>query len=261
MKICFYGAGNIAQAIIEGLLKANFGSHNIACIERNPEKIESLQLKNIRVLSKEELSDNRFDFIILAVKPKDAIRGASDILSITPNANILSVVAGITLEKYSDPTRIIRSMPNTASAFNKGITALYSENQEDPVFRSAVNLFKNVGHVIELKKEDDIHSFTSIIGSGQAFLFRVLKIYLEELKQLNENKDETASEMFKDFVGSLGDLFEQEPDFDMLIGKIRSPGGTTEAGLNSLESNNIDSIFKAAFQAASDRSTQISNEN
>ena len=47
MKICFYGAGNIAQAIIEGLLKANFASNNIACIERNPEKLESLKLKNI----------------------------------------------------------------------------------------------------------------------------------------------------------------------------------------------------------------------
>ena len=48
MKICFYGAGNIAQAIIEGLLKANFGSHNIACIERNPEKIESLSIKKYK---------------------------------------------------------------------------------------------------------------------------------------------------------------------------------------------------------------------
>ena len=62
-------------------------------------------------------------------------------------------------------------------------------------------------------------------------------------------------------MSSLGDLFEQERDFEILINKIKSPGGTTQAGLESLEENKIDSIFTDAFRAAKERSIQISDEN
>jgi pyrroline-5-carboxylate reductase len=112
-----------------------------------------------------------------------------------------------------------------------------------------------------MENEDDIHAFTSIIGSGQAFLFQVLNVYLGELKAINKGSDEHANNIFQDFVSSLGDLFEQERDFEILINKIKSPGGTTQAGLESLESSKIDSIFKDAFRAAKERSIQISDEN
>ena len=67
-------------------------------------------------------------------------------------------------------------------------------------------------------------------------------------------------EIFKDFVSSLGDSFSNEPDFETLINKIKSPGGTTQAGLESLEKNYLERIFKQAFVAAKDRSIEISNE-
>ena len=66
--------------------------------------------------------------------------------------------------------------------------------------------------------------------------------------------------MFQDFVSSLGDSFSQEDNFESLINKIKSPSGTTQAGLESLEKNNLDKIFQDAFQAAEDRSIDISNE-
>ena len=66
--------------------------------------------------------------------------------------------------------------------------------------------------------------------------------------------------MFQDFVSSLGDLFSQEQNFESLINKIKSPGGTTQAGIESLEKNNLDKVLLDAFQAAEDRSIEISNE-
>ena len=110
-----------------------------------------------------------------------------------------------------------------------------------------------------LKNEEEMHVFTSIIGSGQAFLFEVLRIYLSELEKI-ASYNEDVNEIFKDFVSSLGDSFSNEPDFETLINKIKSPGGTTQAGLKSLEKNHLDSIFKQAFRAAKDRSIEISNE-
>ncbi len=261
MKICFLGAGNIAQAIISGLLKAEVLPADIVCIERNLEKISLLESQQISVQTLESLADNLFDLIVLAVKPKDAVATAQDIMNVAPNTPVLTLVAGIEIAQYPSPGLVIRAMPNTASAYNKGITALYSENKTLHAFQQSIELFKKVGHVMIMDKEDDIHVFTSIVGSGQAFLFKVLNTYLNKLKELNKGNDEQAIDMFKDFVGSLGDLFSQERDFEILINKIKSPGGTTQAGLESLEENNIDAVFEEAFKAAEQRSIEINNES
>ena len=260
MNICFLGCGNIAQAIIDGLLKSGLSTNNISCIERNEQKVELLKKKNLRILKLEDLASENFDLIVLAVKPKDALNAEKNIFKNAPQSIILSVVAGITLDKFSNPNSIIRSMPNTACAFGKGLTAIYALDQDSKSFKVANNLFKKIGHVVMLKNEDGMHDFTSIIGSGQAFLFLVLNIYLSELKKIQLNIESDSKEIFKDFVSSLGDSFTQEPDFESLINKIKSPGGTTQAGIESLEQNNLDKIFKDAFIAATNRSIQLSEE-
>ena len=194
------------------------------------------------------------------MKPKDALSAEEDIFRIAPQAMILSVVAGITLEQYSKPNSVIRSMPNTACAFGKGITAIYAMDQKSHAFKIVNKLYKQIGHVLVLENEDEMHRFTSIIGSGQAFIFLVLNIYLDELEKISSTIEITYQEMFKNFVSSIGDSFLEEPDFESLINKIKSPGGTTQAGIESLEKNNLDKIFKDAFYEAANRSIEISNE-
>ena len=259
MNVCFVGCGNIAQAMINGLIRSGVSSSNINCIERNKRKVELLKEKNLKVIELDNLATENFDLVILSVKPKDALAAEKNIFQLAPNSKILTVVAGIELNKYSNPNSVIRSMPNTSSAFGKGITALYANDHSSKEFNLANDLFKKIGHVFILKNEEEMHVFTSIIGSGQAFLFEVLRIYLDELKKIaSDNAD--VKEIFKDFVSSLGDSFSNEPDFETLINKIKSPGGTTQAGLESLEKNFLRSIFRQAFTAAKDRSIEISNE-
>jgi pyrroline-5-carboxylate reductase len=106
-----------------------------------------------------------------------------------------------------------------------------------------------------------MHRFTSIIGSGQAFLFKVLNIYLQELEKIDITDEAAAKSMFQDFISSLGDSFSTDSNFESLINKIKSPGGTTQAGLESLEKNNLDEILKDAFTAAENRSIQLSEES
>ena len=260
MKICFLGCGNIAQAIIDGLLKSGIAPSNIACIERNEQRVESLRAQDLQIIELENLASGDFDLIILAVKPKDALSAEQNISKMAPNTVILSVVAGIGIEKYSQPNAIIRAMPNTACAFRKGVTALYAEDQNSDAFNAANNLFTKVGHVLALQSEDEMHRFTSIIGSGQAFLFQVLNTYLQELEKIASTDQVAAKSMFQDFISSLGDSFSQEHNFESLINKIKSPGGTTQAGMESLEKNNLDKILQDAFRAAEDRSIEISNE-
>ena len=260
MKICFLGCGNIAQAIIDGLLKSGMQPSNIACIERNEHRVKSLKSQNLQIIELDNLASLDFDLIVLAVKPKDALSAEESIFKNVPTAVVLSVVAGIGIEKYSHPKSIIRAMPNTACAFGKGVTALYAVDQNSEAFSSANSLFKKVGHVLTLQNEDEMHRFTSIIGSGQAFLFQVLNTYLKELEKISLTDQMATKLMFQDFISSLGDSFSQDSNFESLINKIKSPGGTTQAGLESLENNNLDKILQDAFQAAEDRSIEISNE-
>ena len=260
MKICFLGCGNIAQAIIDGLLKNGMQPSNIACIERNEQRMKSLKAQDLQIIELENLASLNFDLIVLAVKPKDALSAEQSIFKLAPTAIILSVVAGIGIEKYSQPKSIIRAMPNTACAFGKGITAIYALDQDSVAFSSANSLFRKVGHVLILQNEDEMHRFTSIIGSGQAFLFQVLNTYLKELEKISSTDQVATKSMFKDFISSLGDSFSQNSNFESLINKIKSPRGTTQAGLESLEKNNLERILQDAFQAAEDRSIEISNE-
>ncbi|MDO7676745.1 MAG: NAD(P)-binding domain-containing protein, partial [Gammaproteobacteria bacterium] len=88
MKICFVGGGNIAQAIIDGLLKSQLPPEEIVCIERNQEKIDLLKSQKITVASFECLSEDIFDLIVLAVKPKDALVVAQKIEDLAPHSNI-----------------------------------------------------------------------------------------------------------------------------------------------------------------------------
>ena len=261
MKICFLGCGNIAQAIIDGLLKSGMQPSQIACIERNEQRVNSLKAQDLQIIELENLASVDFDLIVLAVKPKDALSAEQSILKLAPKSIILSVVAGIGIEKYSQPKSIIRAMPNTACAFGKGVTAIYALDQDSAAFSSANNLFRKVGHVLTLHNEDEMHRFTSIIGSGQAFLFKVLNTYLEELKKISLTDQVVTKSMFQDFISSLGDSFSQDSNFESLINKIKSPGGTTQAGLESLQNNNLDEILKDAFTAAENRSIQLSEES
>ena len=103
MKICFLGAGNIAQAIISGLLNAQVLPADIVCIERNPEKIALLESQQISVQSLESLADNLFDLIILAVKPQDAVAAAHNIMNVAPHTPVLTLVAGIEIAQYPNP--------------------------------------------------------------------------------------------------------------------------------------------------------------
>ena len=99
MKICFLGCGNISQAIIDGLLKSGISPSDIACIERNEQRVESLRAQNLQIIELENLASMDFDLVVLAVKPKDALSAEQNIFKMAPKAAILSVVAGIGIEK------------------------------------------------------------------------------------------------------------------------------------------------------------------
>lgn len=259
-NILFYGGGNIAQSVIEGLIKSGFSKKNIYFIDRNLSNQKKLKKLKIRKFAGDA---NEIDFFILCVKPKDALNAYEKITSMKNNPKIVSFVAGIKSKRYlklNKNVKFLRAMPNTSSRFDLGITALFNYSFQKTDMAYIKGLFKKFGKVIELDRESKMNQFTGLVGSGPAYFFYLLKTYEKELlKMCNGNKDEVASIM-KNLLEGVSKSIQVNDNLDELIKMVASKKGTTEAGLKSFSSNNINKIFKEGLKKAIERSKEISNE-
>ena len=112
----------------------------------------------------------------------------------------------------------------------------------------------------QYESESEIERILEIIRQKKQNYIIKFREQLEELNKISSADHVATKLMFQDFISSLSDSFSQDSNFESLINKIKSPGGTTQAGLESLQDNNLDKILQDAFQAAEDRSIEISNE-
>lgn len=259
-NILFYGGGNIAQSVIEGLLRSGFSKKNIYFHDRNlsnQKKLNKLKVKKFTG------NINEINYVILCVKPKDALNAYEEIASMKNNLKIVSFVAGIKSKKYfkiNKNVSFLRAMPNTSSRFDLGITALFNCSFQKTDMAYIKGLFKKFGRVIELDHESKMDQFTGLVGSGPAYFFYLLKNYEKELlKMCNGNKDEVAAIM-TNLLEGVSKSIQVNDNLDELIKMVASKKGTTEAGLKSFSTSNINKIFKNGLKKAIERSKEISNE-
>ena len=221
-NILFYGGGNIAQSVIEGLIKSGFSKKNIYFIDRNLSNQKKLKKLKIRKFAGDA---NEIDFFILCVKPKDALNAYEKITSIKNNPKIVSFVAGIESKRYlklNKNVKFLRAMPNTSSRFDLGITALFNCSFQKTDMDYIKGLFKKFGKVIELDRESKMNQFTGLVGSGPAYFFYLLKTYEKELlKMCNGNKDEVASIM-KNLLEGVSKSIQVNDNLDELVKMVAS---------------------------------------
>ena len=259
-NILFFGGGNIAQALISGLLLNGMSNKNVFFVDRNPtnqKKLNSLKIKSLKK------SNSDIDIVILSVKPKDAIQAYKEILNNYKNPKIVSLVPGIKSSAYTkldSRTEFMRAMPNTASKYGYGITALYNSSFKKSNFKIASSIFSKVGTVIEVNNDSKIDTFTGVIGSGPAYFFQTLKSFEKKLMRLCNQDKKIVKEIIGNLMKGVGSSVENNGDLDNLIQAVASKKGTTEAGLKSLKSNNLNQIFEKGLNAAIKRSKEISNE-
>jgi len=260
-KILFYGAGNISQALIMGLLSSGFNKNNIEYIDRNLSNQKNL--KKLKIKKAEQKNISKIDVFVLAVKPKDALEAYNEIIQLQDKPKIISLVAGIKTQKYLKSNNIatlMRAMPNTSSRFCQGITALFNKSFSDRDFKFVKKLFSQVGFVIELDKEQKMNQFTGLIGSGPAYFFYILKVYENELLKMCNGDKKIVKQMMTSLIQGVATSINNNSNLDELIKMVASKKGTTEAGLDYFKSNKLDTIFKKGLQSAVNRSKEISNE-
>ncbi len=263
MMINFIGGGNIAQAIINGLIKNNYSKNDIHVLEINPVQISKIESElGVSVSNSIDMSDD--SIIILAVKPNQIELVCKNIRLRIKDHLVISVAAGVKTEKICQwlggYKNIVRAMPNLSAKIQQGITALYvNKDISSSRKEEANNILKSVGKVIWLDDEDKIDAVTALSGSGPAYVFMFIEALIVAGQKIGLSLEEAQILSYSTIYGSALLAENNTTSLDDLIKNVTSKGGTTEQGIKVLNDHNFKEIIQLATEAAYNRAKEIGN--
>lgn len=262
-KIFFIGAGSMSEALIQGWIKKEVvESKKIAVSNRsNLDRLQFLRnMYGVEILTNyAELQTA--EMIILAMKPKDvqeAMRAISPYLQ--PSTSVLTILAGISIETIEQGlgTRpIARAMPNTSATIGLSATGISFNSLVDTSSKERfLSLLEAVGLVIEVE-EDQLHAITALSGSGPAYLYYLIEAFEKVGEEFGLSKDVVRALMTQTLAGSAAMLKIGDEEPEVLRRKVTSPGGTTEAGIATLNQMNFTDSIAACIRSAERRSREL----
>lgn len=263
-KIGFIGVGNIANAIIKGSLNGGvFSAKDLILYDLDPEKLSEFVLAGaFSAESPEELAQ-KSDVLFLTVKPQILMSVLEKLKScIKENALIISPVAGVKIEKINSALggdkKIIRVMPNTPLMYSAGATAISAgEGISETELSFCEKIFSSSG-VTALLPEEQIDAVTGISGSSPAFFMRFAGEIINEGIAQGMSKENAEKLVLGTMFGTAKMMLESDRTADELIKAVASPGGTTEAGLKTMDSSDFDGTVSKIISAAVKRSKELS---
>ncbi len=263
--IAFIGGGNMASAIINGMITQGFRRDKIIVVEPWQEARD--KLKTQFDIQAQELPGpylQEAETVVWAVKPqtfKDAVHQSR---SHTRNALHLSIAAGIpsaSIATWLSSERIVRAMPNTPALIGKGITALYARpGLDDKEQHRATQIVRATGEFLWVDSEDQLDAVTAISGSGPAYVFYFMEAMTEAGAAMGLSRAQAHKLSVSTFIGAseLARTSNEPPE--ILRQRVTSKGGTTHAAITSMESSKIKELFEQALFAARDRAREMGQE-
>lgn len=265
MKIGFIGAGNMATAIIGGLVRSGFNKNDIYVYDVFEEKLTAFSQMGVSVSTSAFELTKETDIVVLAVKPQqygEVLKGIKEAADMTKT--FVSIAAGITVsyvrEKLSLDVPVVRVMPNTPLLLGKGATAVSpSENVSDESFAVVKGMFESSG-VVEILPENLMNAIISVNGSSPAYIYLFAKAVCDSAEAQGIDRD-VAMKLFTSVLeGSAEMLRSSGDDPDTLIQKVSSKGGTTIAALERLYAHGFCEAVDDAMKACTKRAEELSAE-
>ena len=266
MKICFIGGGNMATALIGGLLGKGFNAAQINVVEINADNRAKLQ-QNFSVRAVETMAQGvqGSDYIVLAVKPQQLHEVAQQLAPLLSKQQLLiSIAAGIRAEdlaRWANSQNVVRAMPNTPALIQAGMTGLYALPSVSTAQREqAQNILAAVGETLWLQDEAMLDAVTAISGSGPAYVFYMIEALQQAAITQGFNAQEARQLSLATFLGASKLAACSADNVDTLRTKVTSKNGTTERALLSLAENNVAQHIVQAAQVAAARSREMGDE-
>lgn len=268
-KIGFIGAGNMATALIKGVLKAGLLEPDfITAGDVDIEKLESLKNEyGINVVFKENQKIiSECDIIILAVKPQIFEKILKEI---APRLNmsklVISIAAGITTEYIEQivnkELKVVRAMPNTPALILEGATAIAPgcHATEDDM-KIAHEIFKAVGKVAEVD-ESQMDAVTGLSGSGPAYIFMIIEALSDAGVKMGLSRSVAMKLAAQTVMGAAKLQIETDMHPGRLKDMVTSPGGTAIAGIHTLEQGGLRTTLINAVESATKRSMELGHKD
>lgn len=264
-KVSFIGGGNMAAAIIGGLIASGMPPTDIEVVEINADA-RALLAARFGVVTQSDMSQARLHgLIVLAVKPQSLPETAAGLASRLAGQLVMSIAAGVRVADLSrwlgGYERIARAMPNTPALVQAGITGLFASSAVNSDARSqAEAVMRAVGGVVWVEDESMLDGVTAVSGSGPAYVFYCIES-LEAAAVAQGLPPATARQLaLQTFFGAAKLALESSEAPAVLRQRVTSKGGTTEQGVAALEAAAVKQAFAQAVEAASRRSAELGDE-
>lgn len=272
-RIAFVGGGNMAQALITGLLAQGHPADCLHVADTDTAKLADLAAQGVHTYAagagQTPAAVHAADVVVLAVKPQVLQAVLTPLQGVWDRQLVISIAAGIALATLKDwlgaPVAIVRAMPNTPAMIQQGATALYADDGVTAEQRAlAERLLSAVGLVRWLADENLLHAATAISGSAPAYVFYLLEHMIATGEAMGLNAADAAALALQTAVGAAhmaAKSHHQHTDTPTTLRqKVTSPNGTTQAAIAAFDDANVGQAIAQAMHACATRSQQISQE-
>ena len=265
MNICFIGGGNMATALIGGLLGKGFSAEQLSVVEIDADNRARLQ-QDFAVHAVDNLVEGvaGSQIVIFAVKPQQLRDVAQQLAPLLNRQLLISIAAGIRagdLARWSNNPAVVRAMPNTPALIQSGMTGLYALPAVSAAQREqAQHILAAVGETLWVQDEAMLDAVTAISGSGPAYVFYFIEALQQAARELGLGAAEARRLSLATFLGASRLAAGSDEDVGVLRARVTSKNGTTERALLSMAANRVAEHIAQAAHAAAERAHEMGDE-
>jgi len=263
--IAFIGGGNMASAVIAGLMRQDTPAATFEVVEPFAEARERLA-RDFGILAQAEAGPAlaRCEVVVWAVKPQNFAEAAKPVRGLAPDALHLSVAAGIpsgSIARWLGTERVVRAMPNTPALVGQGMTGLFARDAVDATGRKRVEqVLGATGELLWVDAEAALDAVTAVSGSGPAYVFYFIEAMTEAGIELGLTPEQAHQLAVGTFSGATALAASASEPPAVLRERVTSKGGTTYAAITSMQDADVAGKFKAAIRAAHLRAGELGAE-
>jgi pyrroline-5-carboxylate reductase len=263
MQVVFIGGGNMAAALIAGLLREGVTAGNIQVVEHNEQAQQRLRGEfGVRVVAQLGAADMEVDVVVLAVKPQQLPEVAVELAPMLNRQVVVSIAAGVRIANLSrwlgDYPVIVRAMPNTPAMVGAGVTALFAAPAVNAHQRlQASVVLEAAGSVVWVAEESLMDAVTAVSGSGPAYVFLFMEAMQQAGVELGLTAEIARQLTLETFAGAAKLAANSSDDLAQLRARVTSKGGTTEQAILTMQTHALPETIVAAVHAAAQRAKQL----
>ena len=263
--IAFIGGGNMASAIIGGLVAAGRARDSIIVVEPGDLQRRLLAERfGVTALAAADASLAAAGLVVWAVKPQLFRAAAAPCARHVGGALQLSVMAGIrsdAIASASGSERIVRAMPNTPALIGRGVAGLFARPAVTAADRDRIEtVLAPTGEIVWVDAEDALDAVTALSGSGPAYVFHLIEAMLAAAREMGLPEAEARRLAVQTVAGAAALVAGSSEAPEVLRKNVTSPGGTTQAAMTLLEVRGVKDAFVDAILAARDRARELGDE-